>query len=580
MAPKLEQVKWAEGATLLFALASGPAITPAWAQLQHAASSERTVVLASPADPYLPLAQEIAGRDTLELVESVAAAFQAKPDYLVWVVSPDGLSDSVLIDFMRHDRVHPAAVGIISGSTIEHARALWLRRPAPQPQILVAVNGEYPAARVFAGRITTVEEGARARTLLATASLRESLGRADYLTFTGHGSATYWRLDPETTFTASDVPPLRGIVVGTASCQTVRIWNDHSIALRFVDQGAAGYAGFVYSPIEGYLLGEFDGLPFRYTWPGFPIGRVVQVQNAAAARGFARLPFYVLLGDPRAAFHQEPPYRLLSISTTAGTRVLEYADAPAGFLPVQIDRGARYRFARIRGEASVWSGSPFYNARAELVPSGEDAYLLFEHRGGPFTVELRSAPAWSWIVMDVIGDALDDVYLFRAQGGGDTVTLVLGIIVVLALAFGYRRNPPSLRHVVAVLVAGAAVAGLQVAWGVLRIHDATITSKPLTLTPISWVGTWMLVAGGALLYLRATSCLHRVLAVAVAVAPLVIGAAVILAMIGALNLQLRARVGTGLYGYGPVMAFGIALVVELLVVGLVFFGARSWAARG
>jgi hypothetical protein len=564
---------------LFLVLASGLSSTPARAQAGDAASRARTVVLASSGDRFLPLAQEIAHRDTLPLAESVAAAFAAAPDYLLWVVSPGGLSDSVLIDFMQRDRTHSVAVGIISGSTVAQARALWLRHPVSGPNMLVAVNGEYPAAGVFAGRITAADSGARTRVPLTTASLRDVLGQADYLTFTGHGSAMYWRLDPETTFRASDVPPLPPVVVGTASCQTVRIWNDHSIALRFVDQGAAGYAGFVYSPIEGYLLGEFDGLPFRYTWPGFPIGRVVQVQSAAAARGFARLPFYVLLGDPRAAFHQEPPYRLLSISTTQGTRVLEYADAPAGFLPVKIDRGARYRFARIRGEASVWTGSPFYNARAELLPSGEDAYLLTEHRGGPFTVELRTAPAWSWIVMDVIGDALDDVYVFRAQGGGGAITLVLGVIVALALTVGYRRSPPPLREVVAVLVVGAGVAGLHVMWDGLRIHGVTITSKPVALTPISWVGTWILVAGGALLYLRATTRLRRVLAVAVAVAPLIIGAAVMLAMIGALNLQLHVRIGTGLYGYGPVAAFGMALVVELPVVGLAFLGARR-ATRG
>ena len=563
---------------LFLVLALGVPITLARAQAEDAASRERTVVLASPGDPFLPLAQEIAHHDTLPLAESVASAFAAQPDYLLWVVSPGGLSDSVLVDFMQRDRTHSVAVGIISGSTIAEARALWLRQPVSGPEMVVAVNGEYPAAGVLAGRITATDSGERARVPLTTASLRNALGHADYLTFTGHGSATYWRLDPETTFTASDVPPLPPLVVGTASCQTVRIWNDHSIALRFVDQGAAGYAGFVYSPIEGYLLGEFDGLPFRYTWPGFPIGRVVQVQSAAAARGFARLPFYVLLGDPRAAFHREPPYRLLSISTTEGTRVLEYADAPAGFLPVKIDRGARYRFARIRGETSVWSGSPFYNARAELLPSGADAYLLFEHRGGPFTVELRTAPAWSWIAIDVIGDALDDVHLFRAQGGGGAITLALGVIVALALAIGYRRDPPSLRQVVAVFVVGAGVAGLHAAWDALRLHDVTITSKPVTLTPVSWVGTWILVAGGALLYLRATTRLRRVLAVAVAVAPLIIGAAAMLAMIGALNLQLHARIGTGLYRYGPVMAFVMALIVELPVVGLAFLGARR-AAR-
>lgn len=70
--------------------------------------------------------------------------------------------------------------------------------------------------------------------------------------------------------TPEDVPQLDRAVIGTGSCQTVRPGNPDSIARCFVDQGAAAYSGFVYSPNEGYLIGEFDGLPFRYTWPDFP----------------------------------------------------------------------------------------------------------------------------------------------------------------------------------------------------------------------------------------------------------------------------------------------------------------------
>jgi hypothetical protein len=99
--------------------------------------------------------------------------------------------------------------------------------------------------------------------------------------------------------------------VGTGSCQTLRPWKEGSIARSFIDRGAAAYSGFVFSPNGGYLVGEFDGLPYRYTWPDFPIGHAVQVQNRGTLQGFARFAYQFLLGDPRTALPPEPPYRTL-----------------------------------------------------------------------------------------------------------------------------------------------------------------------------------------------------------------------------------------------------------------------------
>jgi hypothetical protein len=50
-------------------------------------------------------------------------------------------------------------------------------------------------------------------------------------------------------------------------------------------------------------------LPFRYTWPGFPIGHVVQFQNRGAVQDFAAFPYCFLLGDPRITVQSAPAYR-------------------------------------------------------------------------------------------------------------------------------------------------------------------------------------------------------------------------------------------------------------------------------
>ncbi|NIQ59356.1 MAG: hypothetical protein GWN71_40220, partial [Gammaproteobacteria bacterium] len=113
---------------------------------------------------------------------------------------------------------------------------------------------------------------------LTPETFRAALDRSGYVTFAGHGGPGYLRLDDETTVRAGDLPALSGAVVTTAACNTFRPWSDGSIATAFVDRGAMAYAGFAYSPVAGYLLGVYEGLPLRHSWPDFPIGRIVRVQ--------------------------------------------------------------------------------------------------------------------------------------------------------------------------------------------------------------------------------------------------------------------------------------------------------------
>ena len=255
-----------------------------------APAARKTVVMASRDDPYFPLAEEIARSERPRDCHGFDSAWKLNPEFLLWVIAPANLSDRVVVELgLAVRRLHASvSIGIISGSTLENARLLWQRKAQVRGQRSYAVNAEYPAARVFQGRIRTfAPEETRP---LTKDALRAALQQADYLTFTGHGGAGYLSLAPGNSMTARDIPPLPPAVVGTASCQTFRPWRPDSIALAFAERGAAVYAGFVYSPNEGFLLGEFEGLPFRYTWPEFPIGHVMQVQAAGTLRGFAAFP--------------------------------------------------------------------------------------------------------------------------------------------------------------------------------------------------------------------------------------------------------------------------------------------------
>ncbi len=207
------------------------------------------VILADPTDPFYLLAEEIAAAENAPLASGVLEALACSPDVLLWIVSPEFLSDAAMIAYGQAVKTHGSAVssGIITGSTLEQARDLWKRRSQVSAQTMVAINAPNPAAQIDTGRVVVIAQGKMEQHALTPESLIRALETADYLTFTGHGGNGYLRLDDETKVLTRDIPSLDSVVVSTGSCQTFRPWNSDSIARRFTDQGAASYAGFVQS---------------------------------------------------------------------------------------------------------------------------------------------------------------------------------------------------------------------------------------------------------------------------------------------------------------------------------------------
>lgn len=431
----------------------------------------RTLILAAQDDPYYSLAEEISREEGLEIVGSFDDARARSPEFLLWVVAPARLSERVFVDLGLAARASRSsiAIGIISGTTLEQARQLWTRRTDVRGERVFAANGEYPAARVFQGRILSFSPaGTR---VLTRESLRGVLQEADYLTFTGHGGPGYLSLAPGNAMRARDIPPLPPVVVGTASCQTFQLWRPGSIALAFPDQGAAAYAGFAFSPNEGFLMGEFDGLPFRYTWPEFPIGHVMLVQARGTQRGFAAFSYYYLLGDPRISLRRAPAYRVAEDREVGNDRLVTIADAPAGVLPIRISGGARYRFAEISGFASAGDDDPFYDARLQTANVGDAKYLLFKHAGGGFTVRLRRDVPAPRAIVDPLLDSLDNALIFLYQNESRYFALVVGLVVWLGVGWRmWRRKAARVgqsgsRALLIALAVGLALAALHGAYG-------------------------------------------------------------------------------------------------------------------
>lgn len=531
-------------------------------------TTSKTVILADPHDAYYALAEEIARRDGAHLVGSLEEAFALDPEYLLWVVSPSHLSDQVLVDFGLDmgGRESAVSVGVISGGTLEKARELWLRSGEARGRLVVAANATNPSGNIWSG-ITVFGPGGTTYRPLTLATLTRYLQRADYLTFTGHGGRSHLELYPDVWLNPRDVPDLSPIVVATASCNTFRIWEEDSIALAFVDRGAAAYAGFAYSPNEGYLMGEFSGVPLRYTWPGFPIGHVVQVQNRGTLRGFARFPNYYLLGDPRLALQSEPPYRLVADREGADARTLSYSDAPAGFIPVHIPGGARYTFVEVLGGTSAWEGDPFYNASLQMVNIGEDKYVLLKHAGGDFTLILHQAPPWYWPALDLFSDSLDHVLLYLVQTGGDVIGLFLGGLAWLTILRLFRRIEGGRLKLMASALSGAVFAALHAGYACARLGDVTITSKIVQFGPLSLVGTFLVTGAGTFLFLNSRSWRARALAVALGTMPVWVAISFSLAVIATVNIFVFGpELGTGAYNYALALLPIGALAVESLLL--------------
>ncbi len=554
-------------------------LTPATAPAT-AASPAETAVLCDPTDPYYPLAQEIARAEQLPIFPAWAEALAQDPLYILWVAAPQSLSDPVMVRAGLALKKHGPlpALGVITGSSQDEARALWQRgmlrrRQAAQdaaaaPRWLYAANGESPPAGIFQPQLIALENGAPQPVRpLDAASLAAALAQADHLTFTGHGGGRWLGISEEVQFTAADLPALPPVTVSTGSCQTFRPWVDGSLLIGFIDRGAAAYAGFVFSPMEGYLMGEFRELPFRYTWPEFPIGRVAALQSQGTLRGFAAFPYYYLAGDPRIALNARPPYNLLADDQRAGWRELSYSDTPAGLVPVRVPGGAVYQYVEVPGVGAAATDDLFFNARVQAMPAQGDLYLLFTHPGGPFRIRLRQAPPWHWRVTRPLLDAFDDVALFSPQGGGDVIVIIAGLLFLGASAWRARRRRAALnagwrRLALECLGAGAVTALVLGLYAALRLPHAAVITKPISVSYPWLLGAGLLAAAGMLFYALARTWRGKLVAVLVAALPALFPGLFVLAVYAVFNIFLAApQVGAGLYSYRmalqPLLAAGV-----------------------
>ncbi|RPI21235.1 MAG: hypothetical protein EHM61_25280 [Acidobacteria bacterium] len=469
-------------------------------------------------------------------------AFGLSPDYLIWVASPMHFSDKDFVDLGRKVRrtgLLPA-IGFITASSIEKARQLSSRT-------VWRDGGWAMAYGTWNGRDAMIEFGQAGgrKESLNPLSFRRALIENSYVTFEGHGGQSYFRFDAATTFQESQVPPLNSQLISAYSCNTFRFWTRGSIALAFVDQGVAAYSGYAYSPMPGYQM--TGGLPFRHTWPGFTIGRLVQLQSAAVMQGCSKIPMYHLLGDPRLCVRETPSYRVLSDRIRSRDRVVELA-APADIVPIRIDGGARYETIEVQGMGRVWSRDPFYNARLQRLNVGHDLYLLIQHGGGPITIRLSDKhPVSATAIRAVLSGV--DLNVIVYPNSDLTSTFAMIALGIGGFVFVAVRRRPGRTVVMAAIFLGAAFAVAGFAYASVRIGLVDIVSTSRRFQAWPAVAPGVMTAFGALVFLAYRSNRSRVVAVAVSGLGFWGPTILWIAGIATFNLIADARIGSPIYNY-------------------------------
>lgn len=559
---------------LTFLLLLSGCAAPAQSYLPDQAGT--SIILSLAGDDFVPLAQEISRSEGLQVYTTWEKALGQYPETILWVASPAQLSDARMIEAGLALKSHGMlpSIGLISGKTRDDARTLWLRgrqvrdnwtqRP---PERFFAANGEFPTAGITGAQLTIFTTGIDQTIPMDLAELTGALQQADYLTFTGHGSDSYWRLDAETRLQAADLPDLPPLVATSNGCQTMRPWEEDSIAIGFGEKGAAVYGGFVYSPLEGFMTGGFQDLPLRYSWPGFTIGHIAALQNRGNRQGFAAFPFYYLLGDPRLAFQSSPSYTLLGDEEKDETRILTYYSSSQGFLPVRVTDGAKYHYVDVSGVADTADGDPFFNSDIQAGSLNRDKFVLFRHTGGKFTLRLRENPPIYWWPARVLLASFDHLTLFTPMNGGGWLVVFAGLLStgITFLRWNSRRKQGegALRRMLMIsLITGLAVTLCLGIYQILRLPEVSINTKPLSVD-IPWLaGVFLFSASGTTLYLLARRWPERLLAVLISVFPALLPVVFSLLSVGGINLLIAQKIGAPVYSYQ--------------LAGLPFIAAAVW----
>lgn len=481
-----------------------------------------TCVLCVTNDPYHSLALEIAEKLNTNVVTSSNTLFLEKPEMVIFVASPEVLTEKHLIELGLYFKTadYFPALGIITGSTIDKAHALWNRGEQVTQSPCYLASDIDQQGRINPGVILRIDREPVEKISLTRANLIRILEKAGSLYWARHVSKRRWfwhtgqGSEQDRSLFPEQLPEMGPVVIHTPSCGSLYPWELDGIALGFIEKGAAAYTGHLYSPISsGFFIGHMHYFPPQYTWDGFPLGILVQVQNRSTARSVAAISSFFTLGDPRIHLTNSRPYSILEDHLLPGKRIITGHSKIRGVLPVRIEDGADYSFISIPGVSSVSYSDLFYNANIQPLKLGDVLYLLFLHNGGNFRIELRKkapvffSPAdpvsdaldFSWIVIGVVNNAFALVFVF-----------IFGLIFILK----YRKKRKLIPFLPS-LIPAAMWAVFYLLYIILRVKVVTVSSYTMYLSPdqliFGFLGSFASTAAGCMVISDARSWFGRIL---------------------------------------------------------------------
>jgi hypothetical protein len=445
-----------------------------------AQSGTKIIVLSDSLDAYYSLALEISNNENIKIIHQLRDIKTITPNFLLWVISPENLTEKALIEYalFQNETVSNILMGIISGKNINDARYLWENRNYKPSNKYAIFNGTNVSNSIKA-KILKCNNDNFDTIILNNSNIEKTLSESDYIQVSLHGAARSW-FDEQSRFVFkyNEIPALRKCVIQSHACNNFSPWIEHSIAFECISKGAIAFSGFVYSPISGSKIGEYDGLNFRFTWDEFPIGAIVQIQNAAALRTYAKFPHYFILGDPRLSFNINPPYDIYQDSIIGDRRIIKLKNAMTGFLPVKITDGVNYEFINISNGIKHFKNDMFFNKNIESINHNGDKYVLFKNTFSSVTIELRKRVPFLYKIQDTTTDFIDSSIVSHQYPG---LNIIIGGIFLILIVIKFFRGKIVKSNIFKSLIIsllGLAIIGILY---LLRWNSISITSVMLIL---------------------------------------------------------------------------------------------------
>jgi hypothetical protein len=454
------------------------------------------------------LALGISNAENIELIQEPNQINLLNPDFILWVASPKKLTEKKLVEFARLqiEKQINLPIGIISGKNINDARYLWENRNFRPSEQFIIFNGTNKSNQIKP-KILRYRNNVFDTLSLNKSDFITGLKNSEYIQVSLHGAARSW-FDEQSQFGLkyNELPVLEKCIIQSHACNNFRPWVENSIALECINKGAIVFSGFVYPPISGSKIGEYDGLNFRYTWNEFPIGIIVQLQNSASLRTYAGFPHYFMLGDPRVCFNGHPPYEIYHDSLVKNGRLIKLRNAKIGFLPVKITNGADYEFINISNKIKHSSNDLFFNKHIESINIGDDKYVLFENTSDVVNIELKEPVPLFWKVKDTALDFIDTIIVSHQYSG---FSIIIGGLFLVLIIVGFIRGRTTkliaLRSVVISLL-GIILIGI---FYLIRWDSISVTSKEMDFNVFSFVIDWFLLFSGILFFLKSKSPFNK-----------------------------------------------------------------------